>query len=308
MINKMTIESLTKFWPLIYSTIKEFWSITEPHIEDAAIRNDIPVELYFYSELGLEYFSKEDFQKRDPFSNPEQFEKLFAHLFFKGWIDAPTREGRYQVTEKAREGARQIIRAGDAHLSTLEPLLDVNLRKLAILLKQIVTANYAAAEPPQKWAILKRFRVADNSSPWLAQIREYLMDLFAYRDDSHLSASHPHFGQAGIVWSVLGSVWSGSAVNAVQMTESMAFRGYDADDYDVAIQAAVEIGWLESAESPGTFRPTPTGRELREQAEALTNEYFFHPWSALKPEELEELHSLLAELRDQLRELKKLKS
>jgi len=182
----------------------------------------------------------------------------------------------------------------------------VNLRKLAILLKQIVTANYAAAEPPQKWAILKRFRVADNSSPWLAQLREYLMDLFAYRDDSHLSASHPHFGQAGIVWSVLGSVWSGSAVNAVQMTESMAFRGYDADDYDVAIQAAVEIGWLESAESPGTFRPTPTGRELREQAEALTNEYFFHPWSALKPEELEELHSLLAKLRDQLRELKKL--
>ena len=41
------MESLTKFWPLIYSTIKEFWSITEPHIEEEAIRNQIPVELYF---------------------------------------------------------------------------------------------------------------------------------------------------------------------------------------------------------------------------------------------------------------------
>ena len=300
------MESLTKFWPLIYSTIKEFWSITEPHIEDAAIQNDIPVELYFYSELGLEYFSKEDFQKRDPFSNPEQFEKLFAHLFFKGWIEAPTRDGRHQVTEKAREGARQIIQAGDAQLSTLEPLLDINLRKLAILLKQVVTANRSASEPPQKWAILNRFRVVDNDSPWLAQIREHLMDLFAYRDDSHLSASHPHFGRAGIVWSVLGSVCSGNAITADQMTESMAFRGYDIDDYDVAIQAAVEIGWLENAEIPGAFRPTPNGRELREQAEGLTNEYFFRPWSVLQSDELDELHSLLTKLREHLHELKKL--
>ena len=301
----MNNESLTKFWPLIYATIKEFWGITEPHIEEAALRNDIPVELYFYSELGLEYFSTEDFQKRDPFSNPEQFEKLFAHLFFKGWIEAPMKDGRYQVTEKAREGARQIIQAGDEYLSSFESLIDVNLRKLVILLKQIATANNDASPPPQKWAILKRFRVADNDSPWLAQIREYLMDLFAYRDDSHLSASHPHFGQAGIIWSVLGSVWSGNAVSAGQMTESMAFRGYDVDDYEVAIQAAVQIEWLENAGISGAFRPTPKGRELREQAEELTNEYFFRPWSVMKPYELEELHNLLTKLRDQLHELKK---
>ena len=305
MVGKMNIESLTKFWPLIYSIVQEFWSITEPHIEEAAIRNGIPVELYFYSELGLEYFSTEDFQKRDPFSNPEQFEKLFAHLFFKGWIDAPTRNGRHQVTEKARDGARLIIQAGDAYLSGLEPFIDVNLRKLVILLKQIAATNNEASEPPQKWAILKRFRVADNDSPWLAQIREYLMDLFAYRDDSHLSASHPHFGRAGIVWSVLGSVWSGKAVTAEQMTESLAFRGYEVDDYKVAIQAAVQIEWLESAEISGAFRPTPKGRELRAQAEALTNEYFFRPWSVMKEDELDELYGHLTKLRDQLRELKK---
>ena len=64
------MESLTKFWPLIYSTIKEFWSITEPHIEEEAIRDHIPVELYFYSELGLEYFSTEDFQKKRSFLQP----------------------------------------------------------------------------------------------------------------------------------------------------------------------------------------------------------------------------------------------
>jgi hypothetical protein len=300
----MNTESLIKFWPLIYSTVKELWSITEPHIEDAAIRNDLPLELYFYSELGLEYFSIPDFQKRDPFSNPEQFEKLFARLVVKGWIAAMP-DGRYHVTEKAREGARQIIQAGDAHLANFESMLDVNLEKLAMLLNQVVTLCAQATEPPQKWAIIKRYRVADKDSSWLPQIREHLMDLFAYRDDSHLSASHPHFGRAGIVWSVLGSIWSGDAVTADQMTEAMAFRGYDVDDYEVAIQAAAEIEWVESAEVFGAFRPTQKGRELREQVERLTNEYFYKPWSVIEHEKLDEMFDLLTKLRDQLHDHKK---
>ena len=300
----MNIESLTKFWHLMYSIIREFWALTEPYIEEAAVHHDIPLELYYYSELGLGYFSVEDFQKRDPFSNPEQFEKVFARLNIKDWIFSFP-DGRYQVTEKAREAARRIIRAGDAQLAGFESATDVNLRKLAILLKQIVAANHEAAEPPQKWAIIKRFRVADTNSPWIVQIREYLMDLFAYRDDSHLSASHPHFGQAGIVWSALGSIWAGDAVTAQQMSESMTFRGYEVEDYEVAIKAAVEIGWVEEADTPGVFRLTQQGRELREQVEALTDEYFYRPWSKMAPEELNELYSLLTNLRDQLREYKK---
>lgn len=302
----MTNESLLKFWPLIYSTVRELWSVTEPRIEDAAIQQSIPIELYYYSELGLEYFSIPDFQKRDPFSNPEQFERLFARLLVKGWI-AALPDGRYQVTEKTREAARHIIQAGDAQLASLEPMLDVNLGKLAMLLQQVVIASTEAPEPPQKWAIIKRFRVADKDSSWLPQIREYLMDLFAYRDDSHLSASHPHFGQAGIVWSVLGSIWNGGAVTVEQMTESLAFRGYEVDDYEVAIQAAIEIGWVEAADIAFAFRPTSHGRELREQAERLTNEYFYKPWSAMEQDELDEMYELLTKLRDQLRAYKRIK-
>jgi hypothetical protein len=302
----MTNESLLKFWPLIYSTVKEFWSITEPRIEDASVQQGIPIELYYYSELGLEYFSIPDFQKRDPYSNPEQFEKLFARLLVRGWI-AALPDGRYLVTEASRDAARRIIQAGDAHLASFEQILDPHLQKLAMLLKQIVLANVEAPEPPQKWAIIKRFRVADKGSSWLPQIREYLMDLFAYRDDSHLSAAHPHFGGAGIVWSVLGSIWSGDAVTVEQMTESMAFRGYGVEDYEVAIQAAIEIGWAESADVAFAFRPTQKGQELREQAERLTNEYFYHPWSFMEEDELSEMYNLLTKLRDQLRDYKRVK-
>jgi hypothetical protein len=283
----------------MYSIIRGFWSITEPHIADAAVREDIPVEFYFYSELGLDAFSIEDFQKRDPFSNPEQFERLFARLNIKGWIE-PLQDKSYRVTERAREGVRRIIQAGDAQLMGFELAPDVHLERLVELLERIVTENNAAPEPPEKWAILKRFRVADKNSPRLVQVREYLMDLFAYRDDSHLSASRSHFNQAGIVWSVLGSLWTAEAVTAEQMAEKLAFRGYEAGDYEVAIQAAVGVGWAEEAHVPGKFRPTQSGRELREQAEQLTNEYFYRPWSVLTQGERDELYHLLTKLRDQL--------
>ena len=298
-MRKMGVNSLTKFWPLIYSIIREFWGITEPHIADAAVHNDIPLELYFYSELGLVSFSIEDFQKRDPFSNPEQFERLFARLNMKGWIE-PLQDKSYQVTARAREGARLIIQAGDAQLLGFQLTSDVDLERAVELLGPIVTESTAAPEPPEKWAIVNRFRVADKDSPSLIRVREYLMDLFAYRDDSHLSASRPHFNQAGIVWSVLGSLWTSEAVTAKQMAERLAFRGYEVDDYEVAIEAAIGVGWAEAADVPGKFRLTQMGMELREQAEQLTNVYFYRPWSLLKQEELDELYDLLTKLRNQL--------
>ena len=295
----MNFEPLTKFWPLIYSIIQEFWSITEPHIEDAAIRNDIPIELYLYSELGLDAFSLANFQKRDPFTNPEQYERVFVRLNVKGWIE-PVSDGSFRATENAREAVRHIVQAGDAQLLDFRSLSARDLERLAILLKQIVAECKVTDEPPEKWAILKRFRVAGEHDPVIVRIREYLMDLFAYRDDSHLSAARPHFNQAGIVWIVLGALWNQDAVTAKQMAEKMTFRGYEVSDYEVAIQAAVEVGWAEIDDRPGAFRLSRQGIELREQAEHLTNEYFYAPWSVLTQAEIDELHTLLTKFHDGL--------
>jgi hypothetical protein len=291
----MNPESLTKFWPLIYSSIQEFWSITEPHIEDAAVRNDIPIELYLYSELGLDTFSLANFENRDPFTNPEQFEKVFVRLNVKGWIE-PMSDGSFRVTDNAREAVRHVLQAGDAQLLDFRSISTSDLERLAILLKQIVAESKVTDEPPEKWAVLKRFRVAGEHDPVMVRIREYLMDLFAYRDDSHLSAARPHFNQAGIVWMVLGALWNKEAVTAKQMAEKMTFRGYEVSDYEVALQAAVEVDWAEVDHGPGTFRLSRQGIELREQVEHLTNEHFYTPWSVLVQAEMDELYNLLTKL------------
>jgi hypothetical protein len=302
----MNIDSLTKFWPLISSIIRDFWSVTELHIEDAAIRNNIPLELYLYSEMGLDNFSLANFQKRDPFTNPEQFERVFVRLNVKGWIE-PMSDGSFQVTEKARASVRHVIQAGDAQLLDFCSIPEDELKRLAILLKQIVAESKVTPEPPEKWAILRRFRVATDYDPLIVRIREYLMDLFAYRDDSHLSAARPHFNRAGIIWIVIGALWNKEAVTAEQMTEKMASRGYDDSDYEVALQAAVEIGWAEMDHRPDTFRLSRQGKELYEQTERVTNEYFYAPWSVLVQDEMDELYELLTKLRDELNNYRKSK-
>lgn len=295
---------LPKIWAQMHAVIQEFWAITEPEIEEVAVRNDVPFELYLYSELGLDYFSLVNFQKRDPFTNPEKFEKTFTHLDVKGWIQ-PQPEDQYKVTEMARAGVKFTIMAGDAKLPPPEFMPEIDLERLKVLLKQIVLANDNAPEPPGKWAILKRFRVADRESPVMTKIREYLLDLFAYRDDSHLAAARPHFNQAGVVWSVLGAAAGGNPVAAEILAEQLAFRGYDADEYAIALQAAQEIGWLEQAGDSGIYRISQQGVELRAQVEKQTDAYFFAPWSVMKQEELDELKEILPKLREKLREYRK---
>jgi len=301
----METHPLVKFWPLIHSVIQEIWAITEPHIEEAAIRQNIPIELYYYGELGLETFSIEEFQQRDPFSNPEQFERLFPRLEIKGWIIPMRDAGRYEVAEKTRAGVRQIIHAGDIHLVQFKSASEVDLERLLQFLKKIILANNAAPEPPLKWAITRRFRVAKQNSPAIVQVRECLMDLFAYRDDSYLSAARPHFNQAGIVWNAFGLVWSKEAVTAKKIAEVLSSRGYEMSEYRAALQAAVEVGWLEETDIAGTYRPTPKGKELREQVEKLTEEYFYRPWVMFSRGDLDELYNLLWKLREQLHEFKR---
>ena len=102
------------------------------------------------------------------------------------------------VFELRKQRVRAFVRSsrqGMSNLLDFHSMPDSDLERLAILLKQIVAESKITRQPPEKWAIFKRFRVADEHSPLIVQIREYLMDLFAYRDDSHLSAARPHFNR-----------------------------------------------------------------------------------------------------------------
>jgi DNA-binding MarR family transcriptional regulator len=294
----MPSEPYAGVWNLLYSTIRAFWVLVEPRIHAAAELQDVPLELYYYGELGLDVFSVRNFQERDPYSNPAQYADVFSKLVQGEWI-IPAGNDEYRVTENARTAARSIIRAGDDFLETLEVWSAQDLARLNELLQRIVQANQVAGEPPTKWATVKRFRAADEASPLLAQIREALLDLFAYRDDSHRTAWRT-FPADGLVWNTFGMLWNNTADTPADMARQAAFRGYAMEDYERACDTLVARGWAARAERADTFVLTPIGKKLRDAVEQLTDAYFYVPWAILQNDELDELLSRQRQLRERL--------
>lgn len=289
----MTESPYVGMWSLMYDTIRAFWGLTEPRIEEAARVANVPLELYYYGELGLETWSLARFVRRDPYSNPQNFTDAFGRLAAGGWI-VDVGGGEFRVTDGARDAARQIALVGDAYLGTLEVVAMADAERLKGFLQRLVTANGRAAEPPVRWATVTRFRVTDETSPALAQIREYLMDLFAYRDDANLSAWRD-YPVSGMAWNALGMIWNGSAFTPQAMAEQAWFRGYAAEDYMRALMELRLHGWVDA-----DGQLTPIGKALRDAVEQLTEAYFYAPWFALRDNEIAEMRVRLLELRNVL--------
>jgi DNA-binding MarR family transcriptional regulator len=297
-ITPLPTEPYAGGWNLIYSTVRAFWALVEPRIHAAAKENNVPIELYYYGELGLDVFSVENFQKRDPYSNPAQFTDAFIRLAQAGWI-VPQDAGEYLVTENARAAVREMVRAGDAHLENLEIMSVADVARLHDLLQRIVRANEMASEPPTKWATTHRFRTTDETSPRLAQVREALMDLFAYRDDSHRTAWQ-RFPADGLMWHTFGLLWENTADTPADMAQQASFRAYAAEDYARACNQLIALGWAARGEHPGTFILTPIGKKLRGAVEQLTDAYFYLAWTGLRRDEVDELLAKLRQLRERL--------
>ena len=63
----------------------------------------------------------------------------------------------------------------------------------------------------------------------------------------------------------------------------------------------IHRGWLEEiAGEPGRTRPTDLGRDVRQEAERLTNQYFYEPWMQLDDDEQTETIDLMNQLRQEL--------
>jgi len=285
-------------WNLVYVAVRAFWALTEPRIHAAAQAKNIPIELYYYAEFGLEIFSVERFQKRDPYSNPALFTATFEKLAQAEWI-IPQGGGVYRVTDDARAAARELVRAGDGALEQLEFMSAVDATRLVERLRRIVRANEMAPEPPAKWAILERFRAVAENAPRLAWVREALLDLFAYRDDSH-RAAWQSFPADGLMWHTFNLVWDNVADTPSDMAQQASLRGYAVEDYVRACNQLTARGWLGRDERPGAFALTPIGRKLRGAVEQLTDAYFYLAWTNLHSSELDALLADLRQLRAHL--------
>ena len=130
---------------------------------------------------------------------------------------------------------------------------------------------------------------------------QYLNELEGYRTDAHSAAWMAH-NVAGHAWDAFSHLWRNGASTLDGMYETLQYNEVPKEVYAADLLGLANQGWVR--EEAGTYRVTEAGKKIRDDAEALTDKYFFAPWSCLSESELEELSSLASQLRDGLKNVK----
>jgi hypothetical protein len=127
------------------------------------------------------------------------------------------------------------------------------------------------------------------------QIDQYLSDLAAYRDDSHLAAWRIHDIE-GHAWELLTVLWREGAHNIDDLFQRLPQRGYLSEETHAALAGLVDRNWVRYEE--GNYKLTDLGEEVRNDAEADTDRFFYRPWSCLSVQEITALEQLIMRFKD----------
>lgn len=235
-------------------------------------------------------------RKKVPYNSPIYYEKPLIAVKESGFLDE-AREGGYVLNQRGHEAFKRIMQAAYQVMEQLSPLPPSDLDELKLLLASMVQASILSPEPPGKWSILhsRRLDPGRNASP-IILIDQYLADLSAYRDDSHLASWASHAVDAH-AWDILGVLWQGKATSIADVIDLGKKRRWTESETNEAVNELVRKGWVTQEEN---LSLTLAGREVRENAEELTDRFFFSPWSILNDVEFQQFCELLTQLKENL--------
>jgi DNA-binding PadR family transcriptional regulator len=230
-----------------------------------------------------------------PYVAPETLDAQLAAAAERGFLSGD-QAGGYRLTERGAQALKRSFGAVHAALADAEALPASDMRRLNELLRRLVEATLAAPEPAGKPDLLaSRLTDPGAQASAAALTDQYLTDLVRYRDDAHVAAWQP-YGVGGPAWEALSLIWRGEAYSVDTLAKRLERRAQPAQIYTQAIHDLVERGWI--AQHGEAYRVTDRGAALRQEAEEITDRYFYAPWACLSEAEIEELRGLLARLRD----------
>lgn len=256
--------------------------------------------LWGYSLFGPEPFSTAAYMRIRPYGSRRVNEARFASAVRQDLLTVNTKN-EYLLSEKGKHLMNRILQAADTSITHLQPIPVAELQKLADYGKRLVEASLAAPEPPSKSGMLRYYKYVHpgEEAQSLRLILHYLASLDQYRGASHLAAWQDH-NMEGHVWSVLTSIWRDEANTLEALHAEMGPSVFKRDEILGALHDLVNRSWIE--EETGTFQTTAEGRRIRQAAEDLTDQLFFHPWDCLNETEQKDLLDLATQLRNGLKE------
>jgi hypothetical protein len=253
------------------------------------------------AEFEPEPISVEKLRVRDIYASKRIVFALLELMASEKWLE-PMGEGQYVLAPAGRaiqDGLNK--RRSDALKKVTVSLDPARLARLESLLERLIESSLIGEDPPGSWCLRRsRNRAPGKDALPLERILQYTSDFNAFRDDAHMAAWQP-YELSGCAWEGFSFVWSGQADTAEEIDQQLYYRGYTTKEYTAALQELVQRGWLEE-KSAGHYSLTPTGVEIREEAERQTDQYFYTPWRSLQETDVGELHTLLLQLKNGLQQ------
>ena len=278
---------------------KVIYSVYRKMLEEKTIPQRFSGWGPFVTMFPNEAITFEKYRRIFPYDSEQAFHEPMSVAVQEGYL---TFDGNaYRATEKGEEANRQGMQVLTDTLAPLQPMPPAELQKLVSYLMRLSEAASAMPEPPSHFchtAYKNYKRTFPNDAPLTRQFVHYYKELDFYRTDAHVAAWQVH-NIEGNRWEAFTVVWSGEADTLDKFFEEYSDRGFTPGEYAHAFQELVSRGWIE--ENAGKYQVTAEGKRIREEAEALTDQYFFAPWSCLNESELEELSNLASQLRDKLK-------
>ena len=249
--------------------------------------------------FGSDPFTTAGFMRLFPYGSARVLEARFESAVRQGILTVSS-ENEYCAAEKGLHWKNQMIQDAVASVAHLQPIPPANLQKIVDYGKRLTEASLAAPGPPSKFGAshyFKNMHPGEDALP-IRFFVHYFGTLDKYRGNAHL-ATWKHYNIEGNRWEVLSYIWRGEFNTLDKLSDELKFRGITRDEYAQFLQELAERGWVE--ENAGVYQMTAEGKRIREEAEALTDRYFFAPWSCLSEAEQEDLFNLATQLRDGLR-------
>jgi DNA-binding PadR family transcriptional regulator len=248
------------------------------------------------AEFDPEPLSVSNVRVRAVWSSERIIRALLDLMAGEKWLNRAGEE--YALTDAGRAMLQNTV---ERRVKLLSPLADClpreSLTHLEILMHRVIEASLSSPQPLAKWSLLhSRHRAPPEDAPVPVKIFQYCADFNAYRDDSHMAAFASQQIEA-YIWEAFSFIWRGEAHTADGLFDQLIHRGYAHENYLYALNELVNRGWIEA--SGDAYQLTQTGRTCRDEAERLTDAYYYAPWPSLaKNGEAEELRRLMLEIRE----------
>lgn len=244
------------------------------------------------AEFDPEPLTVQNVRVRAVWSAPGLIRALLELLASEGWLDRV--DEAYYLTDAGREVNRKRFAAIHDLLADYVPLDIKATERLESLLWRVLDASLQSPTPPGTWCLAhSRRRAPASDAPLAVRIFHYCADLNAVRDDAHMAAFAPYEVDA-YAWEALAFIAQGTPGTPDALFSKLNYRGYSRQDYAKALDSLTARGWLRDTGEGRAI--TDGGQAARAEAERLTDQYFYAPWSCLSSAEIEELHTLLTRI------------